>query len=84
VAAPLQDCLLDEGINNEEESSFSDDAPRDEYTNTGVEHGQDDSPDRTNEIHNIAKSNIQMVGAFMTQLSRKAGIKQWGKVARDA
>jgi hypothetical protein len=39
VAAKMQDCLLHEGLNDGEEPSLSDDAPRDEYTNTGVEHG---------------------------------------------
>jgi hypothetical protein len=55
VAAQMQDCLLDGGSNDEEEASLSDGAPRD---GTGVEHGQDEAPDRTNEILNIAESNI--------------------------
>jgi hypothetical protein len=158
VAVQMQDCLLD-GPNDEEVASLADGAPRD---GTGVELGQDELPDRTNEILNIAESNIvtqtdgsheqgeqvplnithedvehapqlrrsaraktpaqryqptmtgksynytttvlvptvhpdqhvysrqdppisvQMVGAIMTQLSMKAGIKQWGKAARDA
>jgi hypothetical protein len=28
--------------------------------------------------------SVRMMGAIMTQLSMKAGIKQWGKAARDA
>jgi hypothetical protein len=162
VAAQMQDCLLHEGLTDEEDPSLSDDAPRDEYTHTGIEHGREETPDRTNEVLNIAESNIvtqtdgsheqgnqvpvniihedvehalqprisartktpaqryqptmtgksynytttvleptvhpdqhvysrqdppisvQMVGAIMTQLSMKAGIKQWGKAARDA
>jgi hypothetical protein len=55
VAAQVQDCLLDGGPNDEEEASLSDGAPRD---GTGVKHGQDELPDRTNEILNIAESNI--------------------------
>jgi hypothetical protein len=58
VAAQLQDCLLHEGLNDEEEPSLSDDTPRDEYTKTGVEHGQNEAPDRTNEILNNAESDI--------------------------
>jgi hypothetical protein len=56
VAVQMQDCLLDGGLNDEEEeASLSDGAPGD---GTGVEHGRDELPDRTNEILNIAESNI--------------------------
>jgi hypothetical protein len=50
---------------NDEETSLSDDTPRAEHPNTGDDHGQDESCDRTDEIHNFAESNItsQTVGS---------------------
>jgi hypothetical protein len=55
LAVQMQDCLLDGGLNDQEEASLADGAPRD---GTVVELGQDELPDRTNEILNIAESNI--------------------------
>jgi hypothetical protein len=41
-------------------------------------------PDEHIRSHSQAEASGQVAAAIMTQLSRKDGIKQWGKQARDA